>query len=139
MSRTDQNGNSGVASVPVSVAVAPELRSPATVDDALGTDPGGRTDQGSWAPLTSLATRSEQSRAFLHRLVTRRYARFPLGTAVVGRDRRGRWQIVWCPDAKSEAVTVLGKDEVGFAGDDAEGIVSWLAQQPWAVGADPAR
>jgi hypothetical protein len=139
MSRSDQNGNSGVGSAPVSVAVDPEVRSPAIVDDATGTDPGGRNGQGSGAPLTSLATRSEQSRALLHRLVTRRYARLPLGTAIVGRDRRGRWQIVWCPDARSKAVTVLGKDEVGFPGDDAEGIVSWLAQQPWAVGANPAR
>lgn len=84
--------------------------------------------------LTTIATRSEQTRAHLHALTSRRYARLPRGTAIVGRDRLSEWHVVWCPDRSCEPVRSFRRDELGFPGDDAESIVAWLWRQPWSAG-----
>lgn len=80
----------------------------------------------------ALVTRSERVRALLHTLTTRRYARFPRGTAIIGRGKDGCWQIVWCPNSTAEPVTLITEDAPHFPHGDAESIVCWLGRQPWA-------
>ena len=84
--------------------------------------------------LTTIATRSEQTRAHLHTLTSRRYARLPRGTAIVGRDRLNQWHVVWCPNHSREPVRSFRRDELGFPADGAESIVAWLWRQPWSAG-----